>query len=48
MPTLTSTAGKPTAAVYVDGFNLFRRALRGRGDLEWLDLELLCSHLLPT
>jgi len=48
MPTLTSAAGKPTAAVYVDGFNLFRRALHGRGDLKWLDLELLCGHLLPT
>lgn len=48
MPTLTSDAGKPTAAVYIDGCNLFRRALQGRGDLKWLDLELLCGHLLPT
>ncbi len=38
---------RPTAAVYVDGFNLFRRALQGRDDLKWLDLELLCTRLLP-
>ncbi|MCJ1715913.1 NYN domain-containing protein [Curtobacterium sp. VKM Ac-2922] len=39
---------RPTAFVYVDGFNLFRRALQGHHDRNWLDLELLCERLLPT
>jgi hypothetical protein len=34
--------------VYVDGFNLLRRALQGRDDRKWLDLEQLCRRLLPT
>lgn len=37
---------KPVAIVYVDGFNLFRRALQGRDDRKWLDLEVLCARLL--
>ena len=41
-------SSRPSAAVYVDGFNLFRRALQGRRDRKWLDLELLCERLLPT
>ncbi|ROP63883.1 NYN domain-containing protein [Curtobacterium sp. ZW137] len=48
MRTFDRIAPRPTAAVYVDGFNLFRRALQGRDDLKWLDLELLCERLLPT
>lgn len=39
---------RPTAAVYVDGFNLFRRVLSGRPHLKWLDLELLCDAFLPS
>jgi hypothetical protein len=42
------SGSKPSAAVYVDGFNLFRRALQGHDDRKWLDLELLCERLLPT
>lgn len=37
---------KPTAIVYVDGFNLYYRALRGTS-YKWLDLEALFDHLLP-
>jgi uncharacterized LabA/DUF88 family protein len=37
-----------TAAVYIDGFNLYRRALAGRPELKWLDLEMLCDALLPS
>lgn len=36
---------KPTAIVYVDGFNLYRRALVGT-PYKWLDLEALFSHTL--
>lgn len=32
--------------VYIDGFNLFYGALKGR-QYKWLDLEALCRHLLP-
>jgi len=31
--------------IYVDGFNLFNRALKG-SPYKWLDLRALCSHLL--
>ena len=35
--------------VYIDGFNLFYGALKGRGPgLKWLDLGLLCRRLLPA
>jgi hypothetical protein len=35
--------------VYVDGFNLYYGALKGRGPgYKWLDLELLVRHLLPN
>jgi NYN domain len=33
--------------VYVDGFNLYYGCLRG-SPYKWLDLEVLCGHLLPT
>jgi hypothetical protein len=33
--------------VYVDGFNLFYGALKGTR-YKWLDLDALCSRLLPT
>jgi uncharacterized LabA/DUF88 family protein len=36
---------KPTVIVYVDGFNLYRRALKGT-PYKWLDLFLLASELL--
>ena len=38
--------GHPTAIVYVDGFNLYYRALRGT-PYKWLDLERLFDALLP-
>lgn len=38
---------KPTASVYVDGFNLYRRLLAGHPEAKWLDLERLMDHLLP-
>lgn len=41
------SSSTPSAVVYIDGFNLFRRALQGRDDRKWLDLELLCARLLP-
>jgi uncharacterized LabA/DUF88 family protein len=34
--------------VYVDGFNLYYGAMKGRGPgYKWLDLAALCRHLLP-
>lgn len=39
---------KPTAAVYVDGFNLYRRLLTHEPSLKWLDLAALCDLLLPS
>ena len=39
---------KPTAAVYVDGFNLYRRLLTHGPSLKWLDLAALCDLLLPS
>jgi uncharacterized LabA/DUF88 family protein len=36
---------QPLANVYVDGFNLYNRALRG-GPYKWLDLEKLSDRLL--
>lgn len=38
--------GKPTIRVYVDGQNLFRRALKGTPYL-WLDVVRLCQEVLP-
>ena len=38
---------RPTASVYIDGLNLYRRLLAGRPDLKWLDIEVLAEHLLP-
>jgi uncharacterized LabA/DUF88 family protein len=37
-----------TAAVYVDGLNLYRRCLEGKPDLKWLNLLALSQLLLPT
>lgn len=37
---------RPTIRVYVDGQNLFRRALKGSPYL-WLDVARLCSAVLP-
>lgn len=39
--------GKPTANVYVDGFNLYYRALKDT-DYKWLDLEKLFDTLLAN
>lgn len=38
---------KPTAIVYVDGFNLYKGLLEGT-DYRWLDLETLFDRLLPN
>ena len=35
------------ANAYIDGFNLYHGALRGRPECKWLDLRALCSRLLP-
>ena len=40
-----SVVKKPTVIVYVDGFNLYRRALEGT-PYKWLDLDALASMLL--
>ncbi len=42
----------PKATVYIDGFNLYYGALRGKSDnlgksYRWLDLYALCTKLLP-
>jgi uncharacterized LabA/DUF88 family protein len=37
---------KPRAAVYVDGFNLYHRALKGTS-YKWLDLGKLSTFVLP-
>jgi uncharacterized LabA/DUF88 family protein len=39
-------AGMNRTNVYIDGFNLFYGALKGTR-YKWLDLEVLCRHLLP-
>jgi hypothetical protein len=36
----------PTANVYIDGFNLFYRCLKGT-PYKWLDVARLSAHLLP-
>lgn len=38
---------RPRAIVYIDGFNLYRRALSGHPELKWLDLVQLSHNLLP-
>lgn len=38
---------RPTAVVYVDGFNLYRRCLEGRNGVKWLDIRKLCESILP-
>lgn len=37
---------RPTIRVYVDGQNLFRRALKGTS-YKWLDIVRLCQQVLP-
>ncbi len=39
---------RPTANVYVDGFNLYRQKLKHHPEAKWLDLETLAQMLLPT
>ena len=38
---------RPTALVYVDGFNLYRQLLEHNPQLKWLDLEALAARVLP-
>lgn len=44
---MSSPPARPTAAVYIDGLNLYRRLLQGRPELKWVDLEALSERLLP-
>lgn len=37
---------KPSAVVYVDGFNLYKGQLESRPEYKWLDLEILFDSLL--
>jgi hypothetical protein len=39
---------RPTAIVYVDGFNLYRQKLTHHPNTKWLDLVKLSELLLPT
>lgn len=38
---------RPSALVYVDGFNLYRRCLEGHPEVKWLDVHAMASFLLP-
>lgn len=38
---------RPTASVYVDGLNLYRRVLKGHPEDKWLDIAALAARLLP-
>lgn len=38
---------RPTASVYIDGLNLYRRLLQGYPADKWLDVEALAQQLLP-
>lgn len=38
---------KPTAILYIDGFNLYRRCLQRHPEVKWLDLSLFARNLLP-
>jgi len=38
---------RPTARVYVDGFNLYRRCLSSRPEFKWLDVWSLATQLMP-
>jgi hypothetical protein len=46
-PDRNRVMARPTANVYVDGFNLYYGCLKGTG-YRWLDLEALCTLLLPN
>ena len=37
---------RPCAIVYIDGFNFYRRVV-DKTPYKWLDLELMCTQLLP-
>ncbi len=39
--------GRPSANIYVDGFNLYRRCLQRHPTLKWLDLTALASSIMP-
>lgn len=38
---------RPRAAVYIDGFNLYRRVLENEPALKWLDIAQMSDLLLP-
>ena len=39
---------RPSANVYVDGFNLYRQKVEHHPDAKWLDLHSLAQTLIPT
>jgi uncharacterized LabA/DUF88 family protein len=41
-------SNKPTAIVYIDGLNLYKRLLEHSPEYKWLDLYKMTSLLLPT
>jgi hypothetical protein len=43
---MSESSGRPVTNVYVDGFNLYYRAVKGTR-FKWLDLEAMCRLLLP-
>jgi hypothetical protein len=42
-----TSLSKPTANLYIDGFNLYRRLLQRHPQDKWLDLEALAEYVLP-
>lgn len=46
-PTKGIARTRPTMAVYIDGFNLYRRLLAGHHTEKWLDLEALARSAFP-
>lgn len=40
-------ATKPTASLYIDGLNLYRRILAGHPEHKWLDIEALADEIMP-
>lgn len=49
VPTLVTGVPNSRVFVYVDGFNLYYRALKGKSGVKWLDIRALATRLLkPT
>jgi hypothetical protein len=43
----TTAPSRPTAILYIDGLNLYRRCLERHPAVKWLDLEAFARKLLP-